>query len=395
MKKVRLENLICSQEGFDEFSREALNVRQLEKLNMQLARAVNKGGFYKNYPTALSSLDELQTLPFTTAKELADNFPSLCLCSGAEISRIRTEYTTGTTGSPKRMAYSEYDCDRTLTFFVNGLSAIAYPGDSVLICMPVSDGYSLGGLIKTAVAALGAEGHAAGIGKSYGEYLDIIKDKHVNVFIGTPSLLLALVRFGAVFDRAVVSGDALSDSVREYCAKSVKELPVPHYGLREAGLGCAFACDAQEGMHIRENDIICEIVSEDGRLLPDGDFGELVITTIGMDAMPLFRYKTGDFARIIPEKCPCGSNVKRIEVTGRLGSRMRFYENILFAFDDVIDFKVTEKSVIISALSSENEIKSAAEKAFRGMEINIRRAFPTDKPMYTGKRIIMTEDNDL
>lgn len=392
MRKVRLEKLICEQEEFDVFTREALKARQLEKLNMQLSRAVQKGGYYKNYPVTLSSLDELRTLPFTTSSDIENDFASLCLCSASEIARIRTEYTSGTMGKPKRMAYSEYDCERTLAFFENGLSEIAYPGDNALICMPSSDEYSLGGLIHTAITHLGATGHIAGIGKTYGEYLSMIEKSGANVFIGSPVLLLSLLRFGAGFDRAVISGDAVSDSVREYCEKYVKETPVPHYGLREAGLGCAFACNAHEGMHVRENDVICEIISEDGKNVAEGEFGELVITTIGMDAMPLFRYRTGDFARILPGKCPCGSDVLRLDVVGRLNNPMSFYENILFSFDDVIDFKVTDKSVIISAFGSFDEIKISAEKAFRGKELIIMCASKDDHPLYAGKRTILTEE---
>ncbi len=72
-------------------------------------------------------------------------------------------------------------------------------------------------------------------------------------------------------------------------------------------MGGAVTCPAFEGMHLRENHILPEIIDENGKVLPDGEYGELVLTTIGADAMSLIRYRTGDYTRILP-KCPCGGS---------------------------------------------------------------------------------------
>ena len=90
----------------------------------------------------------------------------------------------------------------------------------------------------------------------------------------------------------------------------------PHYGSRECGLGGAVTCEAFEGMHLRENHMIPEIIDEKGNVLPEGEYGELVLTTIGADAMPLIRYRTGDYTRILPP-CPCGGVTKRLDIVSR------------------------------------------------------------------------------
>ena len=94
--------------------------------------------------------------------------------------------------------------------------------------------------------------------------------------------------------RALISADACPAGVMEELEKGLGGKLYPHYGSRECGLGGAVTCSAFEGMHLRENHIIPEIIDENGNVLPDGAYGELVITTIGLEAMPLIRYRTGD-----------------------------------------------------------------------------------------------------
>ena len=79
----------------------------------------------------------------------------------------------------------------------------------------------------------------------------------------------------------------------------------------------AITCPAHDGMHLRENHIIAEIIDGQGNVLPHGEEGELVITTIGMEAMPLIRYRTGDYTRIIPGTCVCGSETIRLDLLRR------------------------------------------------------------------------------
>lgn len=393
MHKVPLENLIVAQEEMPFFSRENLEKHQLELLNTQLKRAKTVSSFYKDYPDEISSLEELKKLPFVTADTLRENYPKLCLSSLEEIARVRTEHTSGTSGSPKKVAYSDYDSERTTQFFANGLAELIFPDDNVIICFPYTDGLSLGGLVAEAVRRIGAHPVLAGHDRTYGEFLDIISKRNAEVYIGPPVLLLSLLRLNpnTTLKRALVSGDHCSETVLGKCEEILGTKLFPHYGLRESGLGCAYTCTAHAGMHIRENDVLCEIIDETGTPVPDGNFGELVITTIGLEAMPLFRYKTGDFARILEGTCPCGSEVKRLEVLGRISKNpiMGHFEDILFNFDDIIDFQISGNSAIISVRNNESAILPAITKHLRGFDIEIISAKLTDRPMYTGKRRIL------
>ena len=393
MHKVYLEELITQQESMPSFTRKRLEAHQLQTLNMQLQRAKALSPFYADYPDRLESLEDLKTLPFTTSEQLIENFPKLCLVPAEEITRVRTEYTSGTEGLPKKVAYSDYDTNRTIDFFENGLQELIYPGNAVLICFPYTDSLSLGGIIAEAVRRICAVPLCPGHDKTYGEYLDIIAKNNVSVYLGPPVLLLSLLRLQpeTTLKRALVSGDRCSEAVIRECEKLLGSKLFPHYGLRESGLGCAYTCCAHAGMHIRENDIICEIVDASGKPLPDDEWGELVITTIGMDAMPLFRYKTNDFAKLVGGKCPCGSYIKRLEVAGRMGPSVGigYYDEILFAFDEIIDFSIKGNSAIISVINNSGSLEPAVQRLLRGFDIEFISAQLTQKPMYTGKRRIL------
>ncbi len=391
---VGLESLIVRQEGFPFFSRELMRARQLELLNFQLHRAKSRSPFYRDYPDALTSLEELKSLPFTSADDIRQHFSQLCLVHPDEFARLRTASTSGTSGAPKRIAYSQYDCMRTLDFFECGLGELIFPGDRVLICMPFTDSLSLGGLIAQAVERLGAVPVAAGAEKSFGQYIDLCKRESTNVYIGSPVLLLSILRMSKCvlpLRRALVSGDHCADSVRTAAERALGSRLFPHYGLRESGLGCALTCSAHEGLHVRENDVICEIISQNGAPLPPMQWGELVITTIGMDAMPLFRYRTGDFARVLSGVCPCGSEVLRIEVTERIqrGMDIGFFDELLFAFDEIVDFSISGQKAVISVTEESADLCGSVRRLLRGFSVGFRQARLTDLPMYPGKRRIL------
>ena len=109
-------------------------------------------------------------------------------------------------------------------------------------------------------------------------------------------------------------------------------------------LGGAICCLAHEGMHLRENHVIAEIIDDAGRPLPPGEVGELVITTIGMEAMPLIRYRTGDYTRILPLPCPCGSEVLRLDtVTRRSNHALAGLDETLFSLPFVADYRAEKR----------------------------------------------------
>lgn len=344
MKKSRLDDMIMRLEGLGSLNRREIEALQLRKLNELLRKEQERGGFYSSLPGRLESLEQLSDLPFTTAEDLQMHSGRMLLCSQNEVQRVITDRTSGTTGSPKRLFYTKEDLEHTILLFMAGLGEFIYPGSKTMICMPFSGPYGLGELIAAAVERLGAAALKLGPFLTYSEYAKVIREEQPDTFVGMPVQLLSILRFcgKGSLQRALVSGDACPETVVEQCQLILGTKLFPHYGSREMALGGAVTCPAHEGMHLRENHVIAEIVDEQGNVLPHGMYGELVITTIGMMAQPLIRYRTGDYTRIFPEPCPCGSEVIRLDQVRRKAEdglpSMEELDNLVFHFPEVVDY---------------------------------------------------------
>ena len=193
--------------------------------------------------------------------------------------------------------------------------------------------------------------------------LDTIRKENCDSFVGFPVTLLGLLRLGSdkYLKRALVSGDACPKTIYDEITSYIPLFP--HYGSREMGLGGATTCSCHGGMHFREDTVIIEITDKNGNALPEGAWGELVITTIGMEAMPLIRYKTGDFTRIIPGKCDCGCECRRIDFVSRKDNKIEALDNEMFKDPCLIDWR--------------DDIK-----------ITVDNITDVDKPLFIAKRFV-------
>ena len=377
-------------EALPSVTRESLDLLQLEKLNAVLKREKARGGFYKNLPAHLNSLAELQTLPFTTEEDLAHNAPGLLLCSQAEIRRILSDATSGTTGTAKRVFYTEGDLAGTTELFAAGLGELVFPGGVTMICFPFSGPNGLGELISEAVTRLGAHPLKLGAGLTYGEYASVLEAERPDSFVGMPVQLLSLLRVcgRGSLRRALVSGDACPPAVIRACEELLGSRLFPHYGSREMALGGAICCPAHEGMHLRANHVIAAIIDDTGRPLPPGQVDELVITTIGMEAMPLIRYRTGDYTRILPGPCPCGSEVLRLDTVTRKGAfPLAALDEKLFSLPFVADYRAEIRSgqLQLTVLSCGEGTLPPLDAA-----LHVRPVSYTDTSLYAGKRTLLT-----
>lgn len=236
--------------------------------------------------------------------------------SQSKISKIITDVTSGTTGLEKRVYYTESDLEKTIEIFMKGLSEVVEK--KCIVCFPNTGENSLGDLIARAIKNLNADVVEAGTGKTYEELICLSDD--CDSYVGFPQTLLALSRIKpGIFKKALISGD--------YCINVDYGMPVfPHYGSREIGLAGAISCKCRNGMHMRP-DVEVEIVD-----------GELVLTT-HLEAMPLNRYKTGDYTTIIKEKCACGSNWVRIGPVSRHNEIEKIDDEMFNKYPDLIDWR--------------------------------------------------------
>ena len=389
----RIDRLIREQEGLERIDRDSIEELQLRKLNALLKKEKQRGGFYRDLPEQLENLSELSALPFTTDEDLAQHAAGLLLRSQAEIQRILSDATSGTTGTAKRVFYTEGDCRRTVELFMAGLGELVFPGSVTMICFPFSGPFGLGELIAEAIEGLGARPLKLGVGLSYGEYREIMEKEQPDTYVGMPVQLLSILRVcgRGSLKRALVSGDSCPDSVIRGCEEILGSRLFPHYGSREMALGGAICCPAHSGMHLRENHVIAEIVDENGQILPDGETGELVITTIGMEAMPLIRYRTGDRTRLIRSRCECGSRVTRLDTVRRAEAQeMQQLDELLFQNPEVADFRAERigGKLLLTVLT----VGEAPLTLPVDAEIRQRPVRSSDRSLYAGKRKILKED---
>ena len=386
----------------ERLDRETIEAIQLRALNRVLAREKARGGFYRDLPESLGSLAELSSLPFTREEDLARSPGALLMCSQSKIQRVLSDATSGTTGEAKRVFYTEGDLENTVRLYEAGLGELIGAGDGVMICFPFSGPFGLGELIAEALRRLGARPLRAGASLSWGGYAELLESEKPAVFVGMPVQLLGILRLcgRGSLRRALVSGDSCPDSVISGCEAILGSRLFPHYGSREMGMAGAICCSAHEGMHLRENHVIAEIVDPSGRPLGPGERGELVITTVGMEAMPLIRYRTGDLTRILPGECPCGSAVIRLGGVERGGTGVSAAEldGIMFSDDQLVDcrYELCGEELSITALCRGNIARESLILRIRELApalrvtISARRALPGDGAMYAGKRIIIS-----
>lgn len=354
MNTSRLDAMIMKQEGLAKLDRTALERIMLAKLNALLKREKERAGFYRDLPASLSSLQELSDLPFTSDDDLRRHYTGMFLGSSGDVEKVMTEKTSGTSGEAKRVFYTARDIEHTVDLFAAGIGEMASAAETVIIGMPYSGPDSLADLIARGISGCGAvplQLKEGTIREQCRQYHELQPDHAIDL----PISLLARARcYEAIYGRgslplkgALISADLSPHSVIRALREEFGLLVYPHYGSREMGLGGAIACSVREGMHLREHQIIAEIIDAEGNVLPDGEWGELVITTVDMEALPLIRFRTGDRTRFIREQCACGSICRRLDHVRRNDDDALMLEqtaDLLYADRNVLDLTLTERS---------------------------------------------------
>ena len=363
-----LEPWIARKIGVSHLTRETLDAYQLARLQETLAWARERSRFYRDRladaPARLETLADLAALPFTTAADIREDALRFVCVPQGEIARVVTLDTSGTTGAPKRLYFTADDQELTVDFFQVGMSTFTIPGDRVLILLPCARPGSVGDLLAQALAQIGAEGIRHGPVTDVVATLDVLARERVTGLVGTPAQVLALARCPGQKALAVRFALLTTDHVPQAIIAAVAAAwgctVYNHYGMTEMGLGGGVDCAARCGYHLREADLYVEIVDpHTGRVLPDGDEGEIVFTTLTRRGMPLIRYRTGDIGCFINGACPCGTKLKTLaHVTRRRDNVVQLptgdtltlaeLDERLFALEGVVDFAAVYKPGVLT-----------------------------------------------
>jgi phenylacetate-coenzyme A ligase PaaK-like adenylate-forming protein len=341
-----------------ELDRRDLERYQLTRLRATIALATQRSPLYRTLLAGVPAperLADLRRFPFTTPSDVAAHGRRLVCVPQDDIARVVTLDTSGTTGAPKRLWFTAADQRLTVDFFRVGMSTFTGPGDRVLILLPGERPGGVGDLLATAVENLRAEPIRHGVVQDVVGTLDVLHERDVDVLVGIPVQVLALARADAtVRPKAVLlSTDHVPLALIRAVERAWGCTVYGHYGMTEMGLGGGVECDARRGYHLREADLLVEIVDPvTGDPMADGDEGEVVFTTLTREGMPLIRYRTGDLSRFLPGRCPCGTSLRTLERLTRRVEGVRTLhgcgtlaladlDEALFAVDGVLDFEAT------------------------------------------------------
>ncbi len=320
---------------FETLPREAIASLQLKRLQQTLHRVYATVPFYRESfrranitPDDIKTLDDLRRIPFTLKQDMRDNYPyGLFAVPLEEIVRIHA--SSGTTGKPTVVGYTRRDIDMWAELMARSfVAAGAHKGDVI------HNAYGYGLFTGGLGAHYGAEKLGASVipmsGGNTKKQIMIMQDFGSTVLTCTPSYSLYLAEAAAEegvdfrdlkLRVGIFGAEPWTESIRREIESKLNIKAIDIYGLSEIlGPGVGIECiEAQDGLHIWEDHFIPEIINPDtGEVLPPGEQGELVITTITKEGIPMIRYRTRDITRLITEPCICGRTHVRLErMSGR------------------------------------------------------------------------------
>ena len=314
-------------------SREEIRALQLEKLKETVAYAYERVPYYRQKlddsgvtPSDIKTLEDVRKLPFTDKAVLRETFPfGLFAVPLDDIRELHS--SSGTTGKPVVVGYTDDDMDMWSECIARLVQmAGVVPGD--IAQMAFGYGMFTGALgLHYGLERIGATVVPTSSGNTE-KQLKMMQDLKSTVICATSSYALLLaeeitkrnLRDKIHLKKGVIGSERWGEKMRNRIQDELGIEIYDIYGLTEVyGPGIGISCDAHDGMHIWDDFVYIEIVDpETGEVLPDGQEGELVLTTLRKQGAPLIRYRTHDLTRIVPGTCACGSRHPRIAtLTGR------------------------------------------------------------------------------
>ncbi len=314
---------------FETLTRDEIKTLQLERLKKTVRHCMNSEFYRQRFadcnlsPDDIRSLDDLKKIPFTTKQDLRDTYP-FGMASVPLEQCVRLHSSSGTTGNPTVILHTQKDLDEWANAVARCLHMVGLrPGD----VFQNSSGYGMftGGLgFQYGAERLGMLTVPAAAGNTKRQ-LKFITDFGTTALHAIPSYAARMYevmqemgidpRRDTKLKTLVIGAEPHSDEQRKRIEQMLGVKAYNSFGMSEmCGPGVAFECTYQNGLHIWEDYYIVEIIGPDTlEPVPDGEVGELVLTTLNREAMPLLRYRTRDLTRILPGECPCGRHHIRLD----------------------------------------------------------------------------------
>lgn len=351
--------------NFDAVDDALFDEYKLWQLKKTVRRVRTKSPFYRRLfekagvtEDDLHSLADIAKLPFTFPADLAGTSYSLLCTSQGEVEKPVTFYSSGSTGTKKRIFFSMADIQKILDFLPRGMNMVIGRDEArVLVFLQNSQGRGIGSILAQSLNAFGMQGWTADLQDSTDDILRATVEHKINVWFGDA---ITIYRATRVLEKQAdlrslgmqcifITMSNIPQSMIDYLHSAWGCRVSTHYGLTESGWGLAVDCDVCPGYHYDELDHIVEVVDpETGGPVPEGREGEVVLTNISRDCMPLIRYRTGDIATLT--RSVCGSHLMTL---GHIRRRKEgateynghyiypaLFDEVLFSTDGLLDYRI-------------------------------------------------------
>ncbi len=338
---------------------------QLDLVNRQIARLRASNNFYGTRLkeagiTGVSSAEEFLKLPFSQKQDLRDAYP-LGLAAVPEEEIVRIHSSSGTTGTPVIVPYTAKDVDDWAEQFKRCYEMAGVTNRDRVQITPGYGLWTAGIGFQAGAERLGAMAIPMGPGNTE-KQLQFMVDMQSTVICATSSYALLLaeqvekrgLKDKIALKHGIIGSERWGAKIRQRIMDGLGIDTYDIYGLTEVyGPGIGISCKHDCGMHIWDDYIYLEIVDpETGEPVPDGEWGEIVITTLVKEGAPLIRFRTHDLSRIIPGQCPCGSRYPRIDtLQGRSDDMFKIHGV------NVFPKQIEEVLALYPQLSSEYQIR--------------------------------------
>lgn len=310
---------------------------QLDLVNDRIRALVEAGSFYGKKLkeagiTHIEKPEDFTKLPFSEKKDLRDAYP-LGLMTAPEEEIVRIHSSSGTTGTPVIIPYTAKDVDDWGEMFKRCYEVAGITNKDRIQITPGYGLWTAGIGFQNGCEKLGAMAVPMGPGNT-DKQLEMMQALKTTVLCSTSSYALLLaeeiekrgIKENIHLKKGVIGSERWSDKMRQHIADSLGIELYDIYGLTEIyGPGIGINCEYNEGMHYWDDYLYLEVIdSKTGEPVPDGEMGEIVITTLVKEGAPLIRYRTHDLSKIIPGKCKCGRCYPRIgTIMGRTDDMMK------------------------------------------------------------------------